>query len=127
MGDLFNIIMENKNLMLESIDRYITKAETKEADALKNDGFVMSKLTIQKQSDLEENITEALLSQRSDVLEILELAKKKRCSKEKLLEILGYYFERDMLALELEDLIASEFEELIPELSAEYIFFKIVT
>ena len=61
MGDLFNIIMENKNLMLESIDRYITKAETKEADALKNDGFVMSKLTIQKQSDLEENITEALL------------------------------------------------------------------
>ncbi len=121
MGDLFNIIMENKNLMLESIDRYITKAETKEADALKNDGFVMSKLTIQKQSDLEENITEALLSQRSDVLEILELAKKKRYSKEKLLEILGYYFEKDMLALELEDLIASEFEELIPELSAEYI------
>lgn len=121
MGVLFDIVMENRELLLDSINKYVAKAEAKEADALKKAGFIMSNLTVQKQSDLEESITESLLSQRSDVLEILELAEKKKYSKKDLLKVLNEYFEKDMLALELEDLISTAFEELAPQLSTGYI------
>lgn len=121
MGVLHDVIMGNRDLMLDCINVYIAKAEAEEAKTLKKAGFINSNFTIRQQSDLEESITEALLSQRKDVLDILEADKKKKYSKEDLLKDINEYFEKDMLALELEDLISTASEELVSTLSTGYI------
>lgn len=121
MGGFYDVIMGNRDLILDCINEYIAKAEAKEAETLKKAGFIYSNFTIQQQSDLEESITEALLSQREEVLEILKLAEKEKYAKKDLLKAINEYFVNDMLALEVEDLISTIDEELVPKLSTGYI------
>lgn len=113
-------LLSNADSIVDSIDRYLAKADDDLEKALKAEGFAEPGKTVEQIEALEKQIAEALQKQTEELVEALSQIKQEEMSEEEQQKILVALFAVDMISESVQQAALDMFEMQIPELATIY-------